>query len=112
MVELDAYFKAQEKVYSYFGYQENWRAIPLNDARAMFWCLEGEGPGLVCYADSKEELATQSGEYYEASIYTQRHLPKWVYRGKDYTMVVADTHCDLNIFLMIFSNSKEIKNGQ
>ena len=51
----------------------------------------------------------EAGEYYSASIYTQRFLRKWVYRGKDFTLVCMDTHTDGNKFLGVFDNSKEIK---
>jgi hypothetical protein len=46
---------------------------------------------------------------YAAEIYTQRFLPKWVYRGAEYTMVCVDTRTDGNKFLMVFDNKKEIK---
>lgn len=48
-------------------------------------------------------------QMYSNEIYTQRFLPKWVYRGKDYTMICVDTHTDGNKFLQIFDNSKEIR---
>lgn len=106
---LDRYTKLRDEVFEYFGYVEDWRVIPLDDARDYFWQLDGEGPGVVRFADSKEELENESGNYYENEIYTQRFLPKWVYRGEEYTMVVVDTHVDGNKFLQIFSNEKEMK---
>ncbi len=96
-------------VFNYFGYVEDWRVIPLDDSREYFWRLDGEGPREVHFADSEEELGSESGNYYVNEIYTQRHLPKWVYRGEDFTMIVVDTHTDGNMLLQIFSNSKEIK---
>jgi hypothetical protein len=106
---LDDYFLLQNKIYSYFGYVENWRVIPIADSRNYYWYLEEEGPGTVYYADTEEELKTQEGNYYEESIYTQRFLPKWVYRVKDFTMVCVDTNTDGNKFLRIFDNSRERK---
>ena len=106
---LDEYFSIEKKIHEYFGYEENWRVIPIDDSRKYYWHLEGEGPGTVHFADTEEELRTQTGEYYTNEIYTQRHLAKWVYRGQDYTMIAVDTQTDGNKFLSIFDNAKEIK---
>lgn len=104
---LDKYNELREQVFAYFGYVEDWRAIPLDDSRMYFWKLRGEGPGDVLYADSEEELESEDGNFYSDEIYTQRHLPKWVYRGADYTMVCCNPHTYGNTFLRIFSNENE-----
>jgi hypothetical protein len=107
---LDEYFELQERVFEYFGYKEDWRVIPLDDATGYWWrIIGGEGHGgSVQFSNRKEELGT--GEhYYEDEIYTQRFLPKWVYRGKDYTMICVDTHTDGNKLLRVFDNTKEVK---
>ena len=105
---LDKYNEAREQVFAYFGYVEDWRVIPLEDSREYFWRLTGEGRGdEVQYADTEEELEAEEGNYYTDEIYTQRHLPRWVYRGADYTMVCCDPHTDGNKFLRIFSNANE-----
>jgi len=109
MNELTNFFEAQAKVYEYFGYVEDWVVIPLNDCRAYYWYVDGEGPGTVHYADSEQDLLDQDGDYYVNDIYTQRFLKKWVYRGKDFTMICVDTHIDGNKFLSVFDNSKERK---
>lgn len=108
---LDDYFELQAKIFEHFGYREDWRVIPLDDARHYYWRLDGEGPGNVCFAASEEELATKSGNYYVNEIYTQRFLPKWVYRASDYTMVCVDTHTDGNKFLLVFDNALERPNA-
>jgi hypothetical protein len=109
---IDQYFDLEGKVHEYFGYKEDWRAIPMDDARDYFWCLDGEGPGRIAYAETEEKLRegleTESGDYYQDDIYTQRFLPKWVYRGPDYTMIACDPHVDGNKFLRIFSNANEV----
>lgn len=104
---LDQENRIREKIFDYFGYAEDWRVLPLLDSRDYFWRLDGGGPGKVRFATSAELLDDEDGEYYENEIYTQRHLPKWVYRGDEYTMVVVDTHTDGNQFLQIFTNEKE-----
>ena len=109
---LDDYAALQKQIFDYFGYVEDWRVIPIEDSRAYFWKLQQlpDGSGSVGFADSLRELQEESGNYYQDEIYTQRFLPKWVYRGEDFTMVCVDTQTDGNHFLRIFDNSKEVKN--
>lgn len=105
---LDDYFQLREEVFNYFGYKENWIVLPLDDCCRYYWSLTGESYGdSVCFADTLEELITQEGNYYENEIYTQRHLPKWVYRGDRFTLIVVDTNTDGNKLLSIFDNNKE-----
>ena len=109
MLLFDEYKTKQDELFDYFGYVEDWRIIPLNDARVYSWFLDQEdnGSGKVIYWSEEEDFS--GGNYYENEIYTQRHLPKWVYRGKDFTMICVDTHADGNQFLQIFDNSLERK---
>lgn len=107
MSDLDEYFGLRQKIFEEFGYVEDYRLLPLEDSRCYYWKLDGEGPGQVHFADSEEELDSETGNYYINEIYTQRFLPKWVYRSKDHTMVVVDTHTDGNKLLQIFSNLLE-----
>src|ERR1700759_1660086 len=105
---FDAFDAARKALHEHVGYVEDWRVIPEDDQTDMYWHLQGEGRGdSVLYADSVEELESGDGNYYSNEIYTQRHLPKWVYRGAELTMVVVDTHCDGNQFIQFFSNDKE-----
>ena len=110
MKKLDEYIKLQKEIYEYFGYQEDWAVIPIDDARECYWELmeDGTGGGEVLFHENKEDVVERSGNHYANIIYTQRFLPKWVYRGKDFTMICVDTHTDGNKFLQIFDNSKEI----
>lgn len=105
---LDKYFKLQKEIYDYFGYVEDWVVIPLDDSTEYFWFIN-ETTGQIGFALDENDLKNQDGNYYENTIYTQRFLKKWVYRGKDFTMVCADTHCDGNKFLQVFDNKKERK---
>ena len=107
MEKLNEYFKLQKEIHEYFGYKEDWRILPIVDSRQDFWFKTG---GAVRFHDEKETLEDEeSGGYYENEIYTQRHLPKWVYVGEKLTMIVVDTHTDGNQYLQIFSNDKEIQ---
>ena len=106
---LDDYFKKQQEIFDYFGYVEDYRVIPIDDATEYYWCLDGEK---VRFANAIEKLKDEDAEgYYENEIYTQRFLPKWVYRRRDYTMICVDTCTDGNQFLQIFDNSKEVDCG-
>ena len=102
---LNEYNALKKQIHEYFGYIEDWVTIPFDDATDMYWRLDGEGPGEVRFAEYPEEV----DDMYANEIYTQRFLPKWVYRGEEYTMICVDTHTDGNKFLQIFDNSKEIK---
>ena len=103
---LDKYFEIQKKIHDHFGYVEDWVVIPLDDARKYFWRCDDSK---VCFADTLEELESESGNYYENEIYTQRFLPKWVYESSDFTMICVDTRTDGNKFLQVFDNSKRIQ---
>ena len=107
---LKDYFRLQQEIYDYFGYVEDWKVIPLDDCTDYYWKLieHGDGRGEVMFAEGIEALDSD-GDYYVNSIYTQRFLPKWVYRGKDYTMICLDTHVDGNKLLRVFDNKKEHK---
>jgi hypothetical protein len=106
---LTEYFELQRKIYEYFGCTEAYQVIPLSDARDYYWSLTGEAHGhVVSYAIEKENVF--NGDGYEDSIYTQRHLPKWVYRGSEFTMICCNPYTDDgNKFIRIFDNSKEVK---
>jgi hypothetical protein len=106
---LDQYKEIQNKIFDYFGYVENWKVFPLDDSRNYFWKLDTQNTGIVKFAETKEELENETGQYYENEIYTQRHLSDWVYRGEAFTMIVVDTHSDGNKFLQIFANINECK---
>lgn len=107
---LKDYFALQEQIFNYFGYAEDWRVIPLSDNTDMHWVIlnGNERGGSVRYHEELESLQGEDdGQYYEDEIYTQRHLPKWVYRGEEYTMICCDPGVDGNVFLRVFDNAKE-----
>ncbi len=114
MESLDKYIELQKELFNYFGYFESWKVLPIDDAREYYWHLTGEGYGdEVIFSEQENDkdggnlLDGTMDDVYKCSIYTQRHLRKWVYRGPEYTMIVVDTHTDGNKLLQIFANSKE-----
>ncbi len=102
---LTDYFKLRDDIFAYFGYVEDWVCIPLDDVREMYWKLRDD---VVLYAEEQNDVVEETGNHYEDEIYTQRFLPYWVYRGKDYTMISCNPGVDGNKFLRIFDNSKEL----
>ncbi len=110
---LKQYFELQKQIYDYFGYVEDWVVIPLEDSTDSYWYLEQkeDGSGKIAYSDVPFEIEKViEGDFYSGHIYTQRFLPKWVYKGSDYTMVCVDTRTDSNKFLQVFDNKKELIN--
>jgi hypothetical protein len=108
---LKKYFEIQKQIHDYFGYQEDWVCIPLEDLTDKHWFITGESYEYKCvYSDEPLTLESikEGKTIYSASIYTQRFLPKWVYKAEDFTMVCADTHTDGNKFLMVFSNKLQV----
>ena len=109
---IDNFFEFEDQLHKLFKYKEDWRKIPIVDQRAYYWHLseEADGSGYVIFFDTPlTEEVINSGGYYEHTIYTQRFLPKWVYRTKHFTMICEDTHTDGNQWLGIYDNAKEQK---
>lgn len=109
---IKQYFDLQDEVFKYFDYVQDWKVIPLDPQLGRHWMIcgpEDDSGTSVAFSPKPftKELIEAGRECYSGTIYTQRHLPKWVYRGKDYTMVAVDTHCDGNQVLMIFENALE-----
>ncbi len=101
---LDQYFTLFDEVCKMFGYHEDWRAFNLDDKREYFWKIDDDH---VEYCkDAVWDVNHE--EYYGGTIYTQRHLSKWVYETEHYTMALVDIHCDCNVLLMIFENTKKV----
>ena len=127
--QIDAYFSAKAAVHKAFCYKPDYVEIPLDDCRGQRWMLvggEGAGAKLVysdeplaarTFEDARAHLEADiaSGkdtkanypEFFGGPIYTQRFLPKWVYRTKTHVMVCYDTETDDNKFLLIFDAALE-----
>ena len=106
---LNKFFALEQEIFKAFGYEPNWRIFPMVDNRDCFWRLNSSRREVI-YANSVEDLNDEEkGNYYQATVYTQRHLKTWAYRTEKFTMILMDTHCDLNVYLGVFDNSKETK---
>lgn len=115
---VDRYFEARSVIFKHVGYVEDWRYLPINDSRDQFWSVDEFENTWVRFSAKRKALefwlenddwGQHGDEVYENSIYTNRHLPKWVYRGTKMTIVVADTHTDGNQYLQLFRNENEVK---
>jgi hypothetical protein len=110
---IERYFDARKSLHAAFGYVEDWAVIPMDDQRDAFWCVVGGEAhgGKVYWSDQAfEDMDIALGkDLYSGPIYTQRHLPKWVYRANGYALISVDTECDLNRCLFVFDERKECK---
>ena len=122
MQNVADYWKAKNWLFNYFGYKEDWVTIPLHTQTiGLWWFINGArdetgagGEVIFQYQDDEEydPKDVEDGNCVSWPIYTQRFLPKWVYRGKDYTMVVVNTQTDGNKYLAVFSNELEVKDAK
>lgn len=109
---IDDFEKAKQAIYDHVGFVEDYVIYPIENRTEMYWklvdnCFFG-GKG-VRFAKTTDELNSNNDDFYEDQIYTQRFYKKWVYRGKQYTMIFVDTHTDGNKFFAIYDNNKEVK---
>lgn len=100
IVELD------QQVREYFGYQERWGYLPLDDMTTEKWALAGFGHKVV-WCDGEHDLAdcitNNSEDYYEAQV-----IDAPIEKG-GYALIGVDTECDGNRFLMLFRLSNKVE---
>lgn len=102
---LDNYLALQKEIYEYFGVEETWQVLSIEDERQCYWYLD-ECKGIVHSADTEEELISETGNYYETEFYYTNEKHKAVYTTEDYTLVTVDTYTDGNRFMFILDNAK------
>jgi len=68
--------------------------------------IDGES---VLYAEDKYDVINKTGKYYQAEICTQRFYNKWVYVGKEITMIFTNPGVDGMKYFSLFDNSKKIE---
>lgn len=106
---IKKYQKALDAIYEHVGFKEDWVIAPLDDCTEMYWQIDTEGKQFCRYANTIADLEDlDGGNYYEDEIYTQRFYPKWVYEGKDFTMVMCNPGVDGMKWFRLFDNSKRI----
>jgi hypothetical protein len=106
MIKLvDNYQKALDAIYEHVGFKEDWVICPLDDCTEMYWDTWDK---IVRYAKSIEEYKSESGDYYQDDIYTQRSYDKWVYEGEDFTMIFCNPGVDGMKWFRLFDNNKRM----
>lgn len=101
---IEEYEKTKQAIYDHVGFEEDWVVCPIDDCTNMFWSVTENG---VKFADTKKDY-NSDGDYYLDEIYTQRFYKKWIYEGKDFTMIFCDPHVDGMTWFRIFDNSKRM----
>ena len=102
---INNYNKSLQAIYDHVGFIEDWVVYPINDLTDYFWRITDRH---VKFAKTMEKFYS-NGDYYINSIYTQRSYSKWIYEGKDFTMIFCDTHTDGMIYFSLFDNEKRVK---
>ena len=104
---IEDYKKALNNIYDHVGFKEDWIIYPIDDKTDMFWKIDNF-TNSVLYGKEKVDVLEETGNHYEADIYTQRFYSKHVYRGEKYTMIFLDPHVDGMKWFGIFDNDKEL----
>lgn len=114
--QLGLYNRTRLWLHNYFGYKEDWVTIPIDTRVGLWWYINGAqddtglgGEVVFEYNDPYSPQVVEDGACVREPIYTQRFLPRWIYRGEDYTMICVNTQVDGNKYLAIFSNDCEVK---
>lgn len=101
---IDKYFQLEEAILHEFGFEQDWRVLPLMDYRKYWWAI---GDDDVYFDESPFSLLDIDEEKvkYAEQIYRKDNIK----RIHDFTLVPVDTNCDGNIWLMILDNEKEVR---
>lgn len=103
---LNEYNKAKQAIYDHVGFKEDWVTYPINDCTDMFWQIRENKD--VKYANTIKEFNSDNEDYYIDDIYTQRFYDKWIYKGKQFTMIFCDPHVDGMKYFRIFDNKMRV----
>jgi hypothetical protein len=103
---IENYKKALQSIYDHVGFVEDYVVYPIADSTDMYWDTDGE---TVWYAEDKDDVLNRTGNHYEAEVYTQRFYNKWVYEGKDFTMIFTNPGVDGMKYFSLFDNSKRLR---
>lgn len=103
---VEKYEKAKQELYNHIGFKEDWVVFPLINCIESYWDYDKYS---VYYSDVKKDVMTLNGEHYENEIYTQRFYDKWIYKGKNFTMIFCDPHVDGMKWFRVFDNTKRVR---
>ena len=110
MTVAEKFFEAQEALFKHVGFIPDWVEYAIDDHTEKVWqtYLDPKGGGYVKSADSVIQFHSD-GDYYQDEIYTQRFYNKWVYEGKDVTMIFCNPGTDGINWFKVFNNGLRIK---
>lgn len=100
------YNSAIKALYDHVGFVEDYIVYPIYDLTDKFWSIDNQYE--IKYANSLEQYDS-NGDFYISNVYAQRFYNKWIYIGKDLTMVFMDTHTDGMRYFAVFTNALEVK---
>ena len=93
---IERFNNAKQDLYDHVGFKEDWVIYAIVNRTEMFWKITSNQKE-VRFAETKKKFNTDDS-YYLDDIYTQRFYKKWVYRGKEFTMIFVNTNIDGNKF--------------
>jgi len=102
---LTDYFELQQRIYTYFGYVEEWQVFPLEDSTKYWWFISNT---CVHFATTREKLNDEEERNMD-ELFHYRGTSQAVFEGEEYTLIVVDTYTDGNKFLSIFDNKKRVR---
>jgi hypothetical protein len=102
---IENYEKSLQAIYDHVGFEESWVVAPIDDQTDKYWNYDDDS---VYFADSIDEFKTEDGNFYSDEIYKQRFYDKWVYEGKDFTMIFCNPSVDGMKWFRIFDNNKRL----
>lgn len=104
---LSRYNELESQILNYFGYQQEWTMLPLDDMTMMSWMLV---TNRVIWSDKPLTVEIiKDGEIYDAFAFAAFNMvQRWVWEKEDYTLLRVDTRSDNNYLLMVFDNSRRV----
>lgn len=107
---IENYNDALSKLYEHVGFKEDWVVFPISDCTEYFWDIAYDSLykcECVRYSETIEKF-NSDGDYYSDIIEQQRFYDKWVYIGKDITMIFCCPGVDGMKYFSFFDNSKRL----
>ncbi len=123
----DRLFAAREAIFAHVGYVvqqherrwQDWRLLAIEDRRHYFWAIDARECVWVRYSQSYEALAhwlvtgkdhrPHGAVLYESPLQSMRYLPKWIYRGTELTIAVANEPDNIGLYLQVFRSASELR---
>lgn len=105
---LSRYNELESQILNYFGYQQEWTMLPLDDMTMMYWMLADDK---VVWSDKllTAETVEKGMEIYDAVAYIAFNMTeRWIWTKDDYTLLRVNTRSDNNHLLMVFDNSRQV----